>query len=173
MIARTLALLAALVAASCATLPGVELPARGTAEVCVPLYKDFDRLERFYGSGNMWGKDLIASPELMERGMDLLRADCITRLDDLTIEAAPRSLVRESGVPIDPIALHAGVVAGITGELRVRDYFADRGIRVRSVGHIALGRRIYLGPFSTDGGRRAAAQAAREAGFVAPYPAFF
>ena len=171
MIHRSLAALAALAVASCAPL-GFVAPPPATAETCVPLFEEFDRLDLLHG-GDRWGDELVGPPELWEQGMDLVRADCITRLDDLTIASAPRTPVTESGAPIDPISLHAGVTAGITGELRVRDYFAERGVRVRSVGSFALGRRIYLGPFSTEGGLRAAAQAAREAGFVAPYPAFF
>lgn len=170
---RVLAVLAALGAASCAALPGFETPARGTAEACVPLFREFDRLERLYGTGSWFEDSFVGPPALMEQGMDLLRADCITAPGDLRLAAAPRTPVTKSGPPIRPIALHAGVAAGLLTELRAREYFAARGVRVRSVGDPALGRRIYLGPFSTEGGLQAAAQAAREVGFVAPYPARF
>ncbi len=172
---RRLAVLAGVLAASaCAGMPEADGPSRGTAEICVPMFQDYDRWEQWAGSDFMGEDSLVAPPALWKRGMRLMRADCFTDPDDLDrIATAPRDPVVESGLAIDPIALHAGVVPGIGSEVRARNYFAERGVRVRSVGDVSLGRRIYLGPFATEGGLRAAAQAARDAGFVAPYPKRF
>ena len=52
-----------------------------------------------------------------------------------------------------------------------RAFFAANGVPARSVGSSALGRRIYLGPFRTQGdldGRRATSRV--RAGFAFPYP---
>jgi hypothetical protein len=58
-------------------------------------------------------------------------------------------------------------------EARVRAFFEARGVRARSVGDPMLGRRIYIGPFATQGGLESAAALARSIGFIAPYPAYF
>ncbi len=176
-LAARAALLAAVggTAAGCAMVaPQPAAPARGTAEVCEQLFREFDRLQRLHPAGPHPESDLVAPPALERQGMRLMRADCITRPRHLEpMATAPRTPVVERGDPISPISIHAGVVPGLITEFQVRDYFRERGIRVRSVGNVSLGRRIYLGPFRTEGGLADAAQAAREAGFVAPYPAFF
>lgn len=163
-----------LVASACVAPPEAGGPSRGTAEVCVPLFQNYDRWEKWAGDGSMGEDSLAAPPALWKRGMRLMRAGCFTGPDELDrIATAPRDRVVESGPPIDPIAIHAGVVPGIGSEVRARNYFAERGVRVRSVGDISLGRRIYLGPYATRGGLEDAMQAARDAGFVAPYPKRF
>jgi hypothetical protein len=178
---RSLAACAALLTAVAGTLGGCAptgfggaQPARGTAELCEPLFREFDRLKRLFPAGPPLESDAVSPPALERQGDRLMRGDCITRSRHLeAIERAPRSPVGERGAPIDPISIHAGAVPGLIAELDARAYFRQRGIRLRSVGEATLGRRIYLGPFRTEGGLAGAAQAARDAGFVAPYPARF
>ena len=43
------------------------------------------------------------------------------------------------------------------------------GLPVRSRGAPGLGRRIFIGPFDTEGGLAEGMEVARRAGFVAPY----
>jgi len=50
-------------------------------------------------------------------------------------------------------------------------FFQRQGVRVRSVGRAGLGRRIYIGPFATEGALESARQLAISAGFTSPYPA--
>lgn len=163
-------------AAGCAAVgtgfgPGA-LPTRGTAEVCEPLFREFDRLRQLYGAGPQ--TEVAVSQPLARQGDRLMRADCISRARHLDAMAqAPRTVVGERGAPIAPISIHAGAVPGFLTEFETRAYFRQRGIRVRGIGEATLGRRIYLGPFSTEGGLADATQAAREAGFVAPYPTRF
>jgi hypothetical protein len=162
-------------AAGCAVIAtGPAAPARGTAEVCEPLFREFDRQKRLFPAGPHPESEQVAPPALERQGNRLMRADCITRSRHLEpMATAPRIPVVERGTAIRPTSIHAGAVPGLFTEFQVRDHFRERGIRVRSVGESALGRRIYLGPFRTEGGLAEAAQAAREAGFVAPYAAFF
>ena len=50
-------------------------------------------------------------------------------------------------------------------------FFNAHGARARSIGAAGLGRRIYLGPFATQGALDQARDLAVAAGFTAPYPA--
>jgi hypothetical protein len=52
-------------------------------------------------------------------------------------------------------------------------FFEANGVPARSVGSSALGRRIYLGPFATQGALDGARELALRAGFAYPYPARF
>ena len=67
--------------------------------------------------------------------------------------------------------MHAGVVTSMEDEAAALAFFAATGRRARSIGAAGLGRRIYLGPFATEGALDGATALARAAGFAAPYPA--
>jgi hypothetical protein len=162
-----LALAAALSIAGCGLAPA-EPPARGTAETCLPLWQEFDRLEEWTGDTPV-DEGFVMPPMLERQGMRLLRAGCITRGRDLVLAPPPVPVV-ESGPRRSRIHVHAGAVPGLGPEWRLRRHFADQGIRMTSLGSPALGRRIFLGPFETEGGVAAAMEAARAAGFTAPYP---
>ena len=80
-------------------------------------------------------------------------AGCITMTDDLagmeTVAAPP---VADGGAAIAPTSLHAGVVTSMADDAtRTRLLRRPRACRARSVGSAPLGRRIYLGPFATQG----------------------
>lgn len=149
----------------------------GDPRSCERLFRDFDIADR--SVNNFGPRDRFTVPPALDaRGQDLRRAGCITSTADLFgLEALGdelRGTVRgESGAPIRPIALHVGVVTSMSDEIRVRAFFESLGFRVRSVGNVAIGRRIHLGPFATEGGLAEATAIARRAGFVAPYPRFF
>ena len=64
-----------------------------------------------------------------------------------------------------------GVITSIVDEQRVTAYFRGLGYRSRGIGADGLGRRIYIGPFVTEGALREAIDVARQAGFISPYPA--
>ena len=54
-----------------------------------------------------------------------------------------------------------------------RSHFSRNGVAARSIGAAGLGRRIYLGPFGTQGALDGARDLAVRAGFASPYPADF
>jgi hypothetical protein len=151
----------------------------GAASVqdCLRGFRSYDvAVLNFDGSTDL---DDVALPMQVGRAAQRLRArDCVTHLDDLVAltrlrESLEGAVVGESGAPIRPIALQVGIVGGIFDEVQARDFFGRLGYRVRSQGAPGLGRRIYLGPFATEGGMAEAAEIARRAGFVAPYPRRF
>jgi hypothetical protein len=152
----------------------VQGPTRGEADpaICVMMYRTFDQLQTSFP--NPRPQSRIAAPQVMAQADRLRRAGCITSDADLAgADALPVVPVGENGPPITPIALHAGVVQSMEQDARMRDFFTARDVPVRTVGHGALGRRVYLGPFTTEGGLEDASALAREAGFLAPYPARF
>jgi hypothetical protein len=69
------------------------------------------------------------------------------------------------------VPVHLGIVTGIGDEAFVTRHFRGLGYRSRGIGAEGLGRRIYIGPFTSQGALDQALTVAREAGFVAPYPA--
>lgn len=113
-------------------------------------------------------------PALQFEVSALRSAGCLTDGDDLAPMAGigPEP-VRDGGAPIPPTALHAGVVTSTADEALALGFFEARGVRARSVGAPGLGRRIYLGPFATQGALDGARDLAARAGFAAPYPAVF
>lgn len=175
MLSRSLFALAtaALLAGACTVQPPVRDPER-----CVSTFRQYDREERF-SSPTIFTDDesVTDDPDVARLGQRLLTRGCLTSSDDLTPLAsldARFSATRGVGAPIAPISVHLGVVGGITDEVRVRGAFSALGYRVRSVGSSALlGRRLYVGPFANAGDLRQALDAARAAGFIAPYPARF
>ncbi|PJN94168.1 hypothetical protein CNY89_16125 [Amaricoccus sp. HAR-UPW-R2A-40] len=51
--------------------------------------------------------------------------------------------------------------------------FRGKGLQATSIGDPRLGRRVYVGPVTTQGALDAVLGTAFEAGFVAPYPSEF
>jgi hypothetical protein len=105
--------------------------------------------------------------------MALSNAGCFSYTDELTGLDSTGGTVSDSGQAIRAISVHAGVVTNMDDEARAIAFFEARGVRVRTIGNAALGRRIYLGPFATQGALDDAIALSRQAGFVAPYPARF
>ena len=77
------------------------------------------------------------------------------------------------GAAIPPTTVHAGVVTNMGDDAAARAFFEAHGIRARSIGSGPLGRRIYIGPFATEGALADGMALARAAGFASPYPARF
>ena len=59
----------------------------------------------------------------------------------------------------------------IYDEGRATQFFRGLGYRSRGVGALGLGRRLYIGPFTSQGALDQALTIAREAGFISPYAA--
>ena len=165
---------AAAVASAC-TGP---VPAPDHAEVCAVAFARYDTAARVYGSASFDGFGLVP-PSALSRYIGALRSnDCLTSsadldaMDALAVRLAPYTIDR-SGPAIRAVPVHLGIVTSITDEARVTRFFRGLGYRSRGVGASGLGRRIYIGPFTTQGGLDQALAVAREAGFIAPYPATY
>ena len=137
---------------------------------CVTLFRNYDIMEQ-----RVRRPDFRTIPPGLDWPIFLLRENgCITMTADLAgMEALPVRPVADSGPVINPIAVHAGVVTSTADEARAVAFFEARGMRARTVGAPGLGRRIYLGPFATEGALNGAIAAATAAGFAHPYTARF
>lgn len=167
-----LAAAAGLAACASAPLPGPSRAASGP--VCIDLYQRFDVLERTFSSPPRRRDQMIAHPVVMAQAGRIRRAGCLTFTREIAgMEAVAGPGVTDAGLLIRPVALHVGVVTNMEDDARARAFFEARGAAARSVGSAALGRRVYLGPFRTQGGLDTARDLALRAGFSAPYPARF
>jgi hypothetical protein len=167
---------AALVAALAAW---AAVPAADAASpFCTQRFSDYDRAVLFFGSSGAQQEHPRVAPAI-DRSIQRLRAgDCLTGWDEIAGlpqlgDALRGTLQGEHGPAIRPTTLQVGVVLGISSEVQARQFFAGLGYRVRSQGAPYLGRRIYVGPFTTAGGLAEATELATRAGFVAPYPRRF
>jgi hypothetical protein len=141
-------------------------------EVCRENFEAYDAAVRSFGT--TYGDPDTMNGTVSRTAQDLMTDGCITRSDDLAeMEAARERLSPhrpvESGAPRSATAVHAGIVDGFSSQARVTQYFAALGYRSRSVGAQGLGRRIYIGPFYSQGAIDEAIRVARAAGFVSPY----
>ncbi len=146
----------------------------GDPNQCVSLFRNYDLVEDTMSTPSGYRDQLTVQPALMVEVNRLRQAGCLTNADDLAGAASlPVSEPVAGATPISPISVHAGVVTDMAIDEQAKQFFTDRGMRARSVGAAGLGRRIYLGPFDTREALDQALSLAREAGFVAPYPARF
>lgn len=154
--------------AACAA-PG-DAPTGASGSQCVELFRQYDVMAR-----SVRRPDNVTVPLALQGQQGRLRqAGCITMTRDLAgMEAVPVVPVSDGGAAIVPVSLHAGIVTSDADDARARAFFAARGVQARSVGEAGLGRRIYLGPFTTAGALEGAAGAARAAGFAHPYEVRF
>jgi hypothetical protein len=143
---------------------------------CERLFWNYDVKARVYGT-NWFREDGDILPGPLSRPTQALRNNgCLTSSGDLDGLAelfqrlAPYRIV-QSGPAIRPVPIHLGIVTGIYDEGRVTQFFRGLGYRSRGVGAEGLGRRIYIGPFTSQGAVDQALAVAREAGFIAPYVA--
>jgi hypothetical protein len=111
-------------------------------------------------------------PPALQLPVQLLReADCLTLSAELAgMDAAGGAPIADSGPAIAATSLHAGVVTSMADEANAIAFFAANGVAARSIGAAGLGRRIYLGPFQTQGALDGARDLALRAGFASPYP---
>jgi hypothetical protein len=161
------------VSTAAAPVPAASQP-QADGATCVALFKQFDLLQSMYPNNRQRYSGRSAQPPVETQAQLVRNAGCIT----LTRELAPMATVKphpiaDSGPAITPTQLHAGVVTNMEDDANVRAFFAANGIQSKSVGSAPLGRRIYVGPFATQGGLDAARDLAVRAGFASPYPAHF
>lgn len=141
---------------------------------CVLLFQQFDRVEDTMSTPR-GRRDRMAIPPALQLPAQRLRsAGCLT----MTADLAPMSrldtpAVVDGGRAIPPTRVHAGAVTSMADDAAARAFFAAHGVEATSIGSPALGRRVYVGPFATEGALQGALDLARAAGFASPYPARF
>ncbi len=178
---RLAAMLLALALGPLAGCTAQQVAQAGAQPDCLVLFRNYDQAVQIFGNATFNRRDdsaWRAPPAVSRTGQRLRENGCLTSDQDLAVSYLLADELRgtrivESGAPIRPIHLQAGIVEGIASEVQARQFFGGLGVRVRSQGAPGLGRRIYVGPFATEGGLAAATDLALRAGFVAPYPARF
>ena len=140
------------------------------------LFQQFDVLETLYPSNQRRYENRVAPPPVEAQAQRVRNAGCITLTRDLAGHGGGRPGRRSptAAPAIAPISLHAGRRHQHGRTTPGRAPSSRRtGVPARSVGSAPLGRRIYLGPFATQGALDEARDLALRAGFAAPYPARF
>ena len=118
------------------------------------------------------------SPRVQAAARWLRMGNCLTFTDQIAAmtrlgpEAGAAALTA-SGPAIAPIWLHVGIVTSSADEAAALAFFTAQGLGARGLGAALLGRRIYVGPFTTAGALEGGKALARAAGFAYPYPARF
>lgn len=162
----------------CALLAPLPATAQGVNNPrCLFLFRLYDTTAGAFGANAGRSRSSAPAPVLDAARM-LRMGGCLTFTEALAgMEALPPEVgaaAREPGPAlIAPTGLHAGIVTNGTDEARALAFFKDQGLRARSVGAPALGRRIYVGPFATAAELEGARMLALRAGFAYPYPANF
>jgi hypothetical protein len=169
----TALLLAAAAMTACTAASRAPDPAR-----CEALFWTYDTAARNYSSQRFSDFALVPPGPLSRPIQNLRNNGCLTSSADLdgmpalAARLAPYTIDR-SGPPIRAVPVHLGIVTSISDEARVTQFFRGLGYRSRGIGAEGVGRRLYIGPFTTQGGLDQALATAREAGFIAPYAAKF
>jgi hypothetical protein len=151
-------------------------PSRGDPDTCLALFQSYDRAVRTYPA-NAFGSDDNPAPmvpgPVSRPARLLIKEGCRTSSADL--DGLPELAARltghqvvNSGATIRPTVVHLGIVTGIEDERDVTRFFRGLGYGTRGTGAPTLGRRIYVGTFTSQGALDEAMAIAREAGFVAP-----
>lgn len=126
---------------------------------------------------NQWGDDVpVLRPDVARAARGLVRAGCLTTAQDLVhLPALAQSLapfaITDSGPAIRPTTVSLGIVTGFGVEHEATLFFRGLGYRSRGVGAQTLGRRLFIGPFTSQGALDQALEVARQAGFIAPHVA--
>ncbi|MBP7242278.1 hypothetical protein [Amaricoccus sp.] len=150
---------------------------------CVGLFQQYDIYANAMPSEvrDPWtGRERTPWPLAQYRRL-LVQNDCMTRPRDLAgldaVAAARRAegwRLADSGPPAPrPGSVHAGTVTSDAEAARAVAFFEGFGIRATSIGAQGLGRRVFIGPFRSQGAVGEAILLATEAGFVAPYASRF
>lgn len=164
----------ALMLAACTPAVGPEPgPARAGVD-CALLFQQFDHVEDTMSTPSGRRDRMVIAPALQLPALRLRQGGCISMSSDLAPMArldAPA--VVDGGRAIPPTRVHVGAVTSMSDDAAAQAFFEAHGAPATSVGSAALGRRIYVGPFVTEGALDGALALARAAGFASPYPARF
>jgi len=160
-----------------ATMAACAGPTPPDPATCASLFARYDAAVRLHPVSRFDDHGGEVPPGAVSRQTVALRANgCLTSsadLDGLPALAARLQPFRieDSGPTIQAMPVHLGIVTSISDEAFVTRYFRGFGYRSRGIGAEGLGRRIYIGPFTSQGALDQALAVAREAGFIAPYAA--
>ncbi|WP_424928042.1 hypothetical protein [Amaricoccus tamworthensis] len=145
-------------------------------EVCLA---NFERLERIGRSTAQLRFDYASEswehpPQLSRQIQKTVTEGCITRFEDLVLpdqleEIQDGFAIRNDERSIPPTAIQAGVVNGLETSAKAKTIFLTLGYGVRTEGVMQLGRRVFIGPFTSQGALDQALGVAREVGFISPY----
>lgn len=175
-LAPAIALLAALTSlAGCAGL--APPPPRGDAAACRAAFESLDQAKRLFPREQITASGGTALNASVSRATNrIITQGCLTTGDDLagleTLGArlGPRRPVN-SGPAIPPTAVHVGILTGGFSDAgRAAAFFQSQGYRTRTIGAEKLGRRLYIGPVTSQGALDEAIALAAEAGFPSAYP---
>lgn len=167
---RLAALSLAALAAACTTPPGT---APDHAAICERALSAYDTAAWLYPVPR-FGDDGVTPPAALSRAVgDVRENGCLTSGEDLAdLPAVAQRLkpfaMDTRGPEISETTVQLGIVTGINDEARVTDFVRALGYRSRGVGAEGLGRRLFVGPFTTQSAVDQAIAVGREAGFVAP-----
>ncbi len=148
---------------------------------CVALFLDYDRQAQF-SPVEIFDRRRDRerpNPALSRLAVQLVQNDCLTRARDLgnldaVADARGGATIVDGGPPLGRrVAVHAGALTSEADAARAVAFFAAQGLRATSIGNAQLGRRVYVGPVTTEGALAEVIAVATEAGFVAPYAAQF
>lgn len=153
-------------------------PSRGDPATCLALFQSYDRAVLTYPPNHLGSDDspapMLPAPVsrparlLIEEGCRTSSAD-LDGLPELAVKLKGHRIV-DSGPAIPPTVVHLGIVTGIEDERAVTQVFRGLGYQSRGIGAPTLGRRLYIGTFTSQGALDDAMSIARQAGFVAPMP---
>lgn len=170
---RLLLLLALVAAGGPATATDV---ATGRA-ACETAFRNYDNAVWLYPPNWMNGDGgSILRPDVARAAQALIRHGCLTSSADLAdLPAVAARLapfaITDSGPAIKPATVELGIVTGWRDEREVTAFVRGLGYRSRGVGAETLGRRLFIGPFTSQGALDQALEVARQAGFIAPHVA--
>jgi hypothetical protein len=168
---RPLPVLALLALAACATGPAPGVGARGDSAACVDAFRWYDAVDATMSTPSGRAGRMVIPPDLQMPVARIQSLGCLTLTDDLApMATVSRPPVADGGAAIPPTSIHAGIVTNMSDEAAAIAFFEAHGARARGIGAAGLGRRIYVGPFATEGALDRARDLAVAAGFAAPYP---
>ena len=166
----TLVALLALAGCAAGQMPA-GVPARGDSASCVNAFQWYDTVAATMSTPSGRSDRMSIPPALQVPVARIQSLGCLTMSDDLApMVTATRPPIANSGPAIAPTSIHAGVVTNMADEAEAVAFFTAHGARTRTIGAAGLGRRIYVGPFATQGALDQARDLAVAAGFASPYP---
>lgn len=158
-------------------LTSAALAQNGANPDCPARFQIYETATRMSGAPDNQ-RSRTVSPQVHAAARWLRMGNCLTFTDQLapmaTLGAAAGQKARTpAGPTMAPTWLHVGIVTSSADEARAIAFFSAQGLGARGLGAAFLGRRIYVGPFTTLGAMEGGEALARAAGFAYPYPANF